>query len=494
MQSLNRFSGSVLSRTAGRVRLSSLLLLSLVLGFGIAAGVLWRDPLVRLVGGSSGNAPSGRKLKYYWDPMMNPPFISDKPGTSPMGMDLVPVYEDQAPETNSSMTAYYCPMHPGYRSDRPGECPICHMQLLPLQAGGESSSMPGVTDHATVTIRPERQQLIGVQTALVESKPAVQTVRAVGRVDYDETRLSAVSLKYGGWVEELFVKSVGQPVAKGDPLLSIYSPELFEAQRTYAFAQAALPAPLVSGPASGPAAPTRLGDDIADSARRKLLLWDMTESQVSALNAGRDAPKATQVLSQVQGVVTRRDVVAGAHVEPGQTLYELADLSSVWIDAEVYETESAAIAVGATATIDVEALPGERLEGRVTYIYPYLDEATRTVRVRVEVGNPDGRLKPGMYATVSIAIDLGPRLVIDDQAILDTGTRQLVFVALGEGRFEPREVTLLWRGDGEAVVLSGLDEGERVVTSGNFLVDSESRLRAALSQPAGGAHEPHEHP
>jgi RND family efflux transporter MFP subunit len=214
---------------------------------------------------------------------------------------------------------------------------------------------------------------------------------------------------------------------------------------------------------------------------------------VRALDDGGDAPKASQVLSQVQGVVTRRDVVAGAYVEPGRTLYELADLSTVWVNAELYETESAAVAVGATARIEVDALPGERLEGHVAYIYPYLDASTRTVRVRVEVGNADGRLKPGMYATVSIAVELGQHLVIDDQAILDTGTRQLVFVDLGAGRFEPREVALLWRGGGQAVVLSGLDEGERIVTSGNFLVDSESRLRAALSQPVGGVHEPHEH-
>ena len=488
MRILNPFERSVPVRCAGRVRLSHLLLLTLALGVGVAAGALWRDPLARLAGRPRADAGGGRTIKYYWDPMMNPPFISDRPGTSPMGMELVPVYEDEATEADSSAATYYCPMHPSYRSDRPGECPICHMQLLPLRTSGDSGAMTAMTDHATVAIPPERQQLIGVQTALVERKPAVKTVRAVGRVDYDESRLAAVSLKYGGWVEELFVKSVGQPVSKGDPLLSIYSPELFEAQRTYAFTRAALAASPAGGAPTPTPTPARPGDDIAEAARRKLLLWDMTEAQVRALDGGGDAPTATQVLSQVQGVVTRRDVVAGAYVEPGQTLYELADLSNVWINAEVYESESAAIAVGATATIEAEALPGDRLEGRVTYVYPYLDEATRTVRVRVEVGNPDGRLKPGMYATVTIAVDLGPQLLIDDQAILDTGTRKLVFVARGEGRFEPREVTLLWRGEGEALVLTGLDEGERVVTSGNFLVDSESRLRAALSQPAGGAH------
>ncbi len=371
---------------------------------------------------------------------------------------------------------YYCPMHPSYRSDHPGNCPVCNMKLIPLEESVEAGNSSQVEGHATVTIQPQRQQLIGVQSALVERKPTVRTIRAVGRVEYDEEKLSSVSLKYGGWIEELQVKSTGQSVAKGEPLFSIYSPELFEAQETYALALTTLATVDTGQPASGPT----LGGQLVESARQKLLLWDMTEEQVRALEANGQAERVTPVLSKAQGVVTRREAMAGARVEPGATLYELADLSTVWIHAEIYETEIPVVRVGADASIEIESLPGERLTGRIVYIYPYLNETTRTARVRVEVDNADGRLKPGMYATVSIGVDLGEQLVIDDDAILDTGTRKLVFVDLGEGRFEPREVTLSHRGEGRAVVLSGLEENERVITSGNFLVDSESRLKAAL--------------
>lgn len=421
--------------------LYSILLVILAAGLGLAAGVLWREPLMRSFGAHGEHG----------------------------GMDMAA----QAPQPGGK-TIYYCPMHPNYRSDHPGDCPVCNMKLIPLEEEMEMGESSMVEGHATVTIRPERQQLIGVQSALVERKPVARAVRAVGRVEYDERRLSAVSLKYGGWIEELFVKSTGQSVAAGEPLFSIYSPELYEAQKTYALARAA-----------------GLADETGESARAKLLLWDMTEEQIHELESRGEAERLTTVRSRTRGVVTRREVVAGARVEPGATLYELADLATAWIHADVYESEIPFVQVGGEATIELEALPGERIGGRIVYIYPYLNEAARTVRVRVEVDNADGRLKPGMYTTVSIAVDQGEQLVIDDDAILDTGRRKLVFVDLGEGRFEPREVTLAWRGEGQALVLSGLDEGERVITSGNFLVDSESRLKAAISQHAGGGHEHH---
>jgi Cu(I)/Ag(I) efflux system membrane fusion protein len=368
---------------------------------------------------------------------------------------------------------YYCPMHPSYRSDHPGNCPVCNMKLIPLEEGMESEQAAGVEGHATVTIQPERRQLIGVRTGLVERRPVTRTIRAVGRVEVDERKLAAVSLKYGGWVEELHVKATGENVAVGEPLFTLYSPELLEAQKTYLLARAA-----------------QLGE-LAESARQKLVLWDMTEEQIGALEAAGQAERVTTVVSRKPGTVTRREAVAGARVEPGATLYELTDLSTVWIHAEVYEAELPAVRVGDEATLELESLPGERLAGRIVYVYPYLDETTRTARVRIEADNASGRLAPGMFATVSIAVDLGEQLVIDDGAILDTGRRKLVFVALGEGRFEPREVTLAQRGEGQAVVLAGLEENERVLTSGNFLVDSESRLKAALLQHAGGGHEHH---
>jgi Cu(I)/Ag(I) efflux system membrane fusion protein len=391
-----------------------------------------------------------------------------------------------------SSSTYYCPMHPSYRSEHPGNCPICNMTLIPLEAGSVPEDAATVEGHATVTIPSERQQWIGVESARVERKPAKRTIRAAGRVEFDERKLSAISLKYGGWIEELQVKSTGESVVPGAQLFSIYSPELYEAQRVYALARAGLQA----------GAPGVVGQELAESARQKLLLWDMTEEQLAALEAGGAPERVSVVHSKARGVVTRREVVAGARVEPGAVLYELAELSSVWIHAEIYETEISVVHVGAEATIALEALPGERLRGTIVYVYPSLDPTTRTARVRLELDNADGKLKPGMYGTVLIGVDLGEQLVIDDEAILDTGRRKLVFVDLGEGRFEPREVTLGHRGDGQAVVLEGLEENERVVTSGNFLVDSESRLKAALhgiastpGEGAGSDGEPvHQHP
>jgi multidrug efflux pump subunit AcrA (membrane-fusion protein) len=395
-----------------------------------------------------------------------------------------------APATQAAAdtpTIYYCPMHPSYRSDRPGDCPICNMKLIPLQPGGEMGDAAGVEGHATVTITPQRRQLIGVQSALVERRVATRTIRAAARVEYDERKLSAVSLRVGGWIEELYVQSTGQSVAAGEPLLSLYSPELYEAQRSYLIARSAF----ADGPAQRSGESSSLGGEIGASARQRLLLLGLTEEQVRELESQGEAGPLVTFRSRSSGVVTRREAVAGARVEPGTTLYELADLSSVWILADVYETEIPALRTGAEASIELTSLPGAAFSGRIAYIYPSVDETTRTARVRVEADNADGRLKPGMYGTLSIGVDLGQQLVIDDDAVLDTGMRKLVFVDLGAGRFEPREVTLVHRGGGQAIVSAGLKEGERVITSGNFLVDSESRLRAAISQHAGSGHEHH---
>ena len=384
---------------------------------------------------------------------------------------------------------YYCPMHPSYRSDRPGDCPICNMKLVPLEEGVEGGGMGGVEGRGTVTIRPEQRQLIGVRTEEVVRKPVRKTIRAAGRVEVDERRLSAVNLKVGGWIQELFVKSVGEPVKKGDALFSLWSPELYEAQQNYSLLHRAL-----SGRLAVPGE-----DPSVSAARERLLLWDLTEEQIDWLDAGNEPRRLTTIHSKVAGIVTRREVVAGTYVEAGHDLFQLADLASVWIQADVYEHELAEVRPGLSAEVEIFSLPGEEFEGTITYLYPTLDEMTRTQRVRLEMSNEDGRLKPGLYGAVSIPVDLGEQLVIDDSAVLDTGTRQLVFVEKGEGRFEPQEVGLGERGEGWVVVHHGLEPGERVVTSGTFLIDSESRLRAAVfgsssggGDSQGGAHA-HQH-
>jgi Cu(I)/Ag(I) efflux system membrane fusion protein len=385
---------------------------------------------------------------------------------------------------------YYCPMHPQYTSPRPGDCPICNMKLVPLKKTGE----PKATEVAAarpsiVETTLEQRQLIGVQTGLVEKKRVLKPIRTVGRVEWSEKKLSAVSLKFGGWVEELHVKSTGEPVKRGQKLLTIYSPDLLEAQRNFLLA---LDARRGTGPAAQPAGqppaalpPGSFMDENLKSARSRLLLWDITEDQLRDLEAKKEPRTRMEILSRVEGVVTKRNVVEGSFAEPGRTLFEIADPSPVWIHADLYEYELPEVKVGQEVQVRLASLPGETLKGRLTYLYPYLNEETRTVRARLEFPNTDGKLKPGMYAEATIEADLGEHLVVDSDAVLDSGVRQIVFVDRGEGRFEPREIKAGARAGGQVVVLEGLQEGERIVTSGNFLLDSETRLKSGLEQMGG---------
>jgi Cu(I)/Ag(I) efflux system membrane fusion protein len=411
--------------------------------------------------------------------------LADKAHASHQPAVAPPPHTPGGPAKGS--TRYYCPMHPTYISARPGDCPICNMTLVPMKEDGSAAS--GVAGYATLTIQPERLQLIGVRTALVEKKKAARTIRAAGKVERNETALSVVNLKVGGWIEELHVKSVGESVRKGEPLFSLYSPELLEAQKNYLLARESLAKPVAASPES-----RAFAEESLRSAKERLLLWDIAEKQIRAIEDKKEPLARVPILSRTTGVVTRRNVVQGAYAEPGRDLFEITDLSTVWILADVYEHEIPDVKVGQEATVHLSSAPEDFLGGKVSFVYPTVNEATRTLRVRLEVPNAEGKLKPGMYAAVSLAVDLGEQIVIDDQAVLDSGTRQIVFVDLGGGRLEPRSVTLGTRGDGFAVVQSGLKEGERVVTSGNFLIDSESRLKAALlgGSPGGGSGGEHE--
>jgi Cu(I)/Ag(I) efflux system membrane fusion protein len=377
---------------------------------------------------------------------------------------------DHGEDAAAHAPVYYCPMHPSYRSDRPGNCPICNMTLVRLEEGGAAEVAGPTASHATITLAPERAQLIGVRTGLVRREKTAKTIHAVGRIEVDERRLAAVTTKFSGFVEELHVKAVGDVVKPGDPLFTCYSPELFEAQRSYLVAKRALPA----------------DDPTVASARERLLLLDLTNEQITALEALPEPDRRTTILSRYAGTVVKRDVTLGSALEAGKELFEIADLSSVWVVVDVYGSELPFIRAGDEATLVVDGVGGEPRKGRVDYVYPTLNETARTARARIDVTNSDGALKPGMYAEATLAADLGEQLVVDADAILDTGVRQLVFVSSADGKFEPREVTLGDRSDGKAVVQKGLAEGERVVTSGNFLIDSESRLQAALHAHASG--------
>ena len=344
-----------------------------------------------------------------------------------------------------------------------------------------SMAMKPMSDHsamesaqASLLVSPFKQQMIGVQTAVVEKRRLSTTVRAVGRVTYNEQRITHVNLRISGWIENLYVDFTGQHVKKGQPLFTLYSPELVATQEEYVLALQAFddvqesPLPQVHQQA----------EQVVDAARDRLRLWTFTDNQIEALEIRGTPTTSVTIFSPISGYVIDKTAFQGMFVKPEMTMYTIADLSTIWVQAEVYEYELPFIQIGQSAKLTLESFPGEPFPGRVTYIYPYLNKASRTVQVRLEFSNPQVRLKPDMYGTVLIQVDRGPRLAIPDQAVLDSGLRQVVFVAHEKGMFEPREVTLGAKVGSYFEVTNGLKEGERIVTSGTFLLDSESRLMA----------------
>ena len=333
----------------------------------------------------------------------------------------------------------------------------------------------------TVQITPERQQLIGVKFGTVEMKPLEKIIRTVGRIDYDEKRIVTVSLKIGGWIEDLYVDFTGRFVRKGEPLLSIYSPELVSTQEEYLVALQAKksliksPFPEVAGS----------GDSLAESAKRRLKLWDISDDQIKALEESGQVKKTLILHSPSSGFVLEKSAYKGMNVMPGMALYKLADLSIVWLYADIYEYELPFIRLGQQASIQLSYTPGETFTGKAIYIYPSLNPETRTAKVRFEIPNSHERLKPEMYANVEIKVHLGQKLTVPEGAIIDTGLRQLAIVDKGSGYFEPREVKVGSKMEGYYEVIKGLKAGERVVTSANFLIDSESKLKEAVAGMAG---------
>lgn len=328
----------------------------------------------------------------------------------------------------------------------------------------------------TVQISPERQQLIGVRFGTVEKRALQKDIRTVGRIDFDEKRIGIVSPKISGWIEALYVDFTGRFVRKGEPLLAIYSPELVATQEEYLLALTAKQE-WSQSPFAEVAQGGRL---LAESARRRLKLWDISDAQIQALEEGREPSKTLTLYSPFTGYVLEKMVNPGQFVEAGMALFKIADLSVVWMIADIYEYELPAIRVGQQAAIRMAYYPGETFTGRAIYIYPYLDPQTRTARVRYEFANPHGRLKPEMFTNVEITVRLGERLAVPEGAVIETGVRQVVIVDRGSGYFEPREVRLGAKAGEFFEVLDGLKAGERVVTSANFLIDSESKLKEAV--------------
>lgn len=347
---------------------------------------------------------------------------------------------------------------------------------------GREREMPGMSGapSGAVVVPAVMRQLIGVRSAPATYASLGQEIRAVGTVGYDERSLTQVTVKTSGWVREVFVDSIGRPVRRGEPLFTLYSPDLLATQDEYLLAlktQRQLTAsPLTEVKANAAS--------LVAGARERLRLWDLTEAQLATLERRGIAMPVLTVYAPSSGIVLKREALPGTYVEPGTTLYEVADLSTVWISAEIYESEVAAVKLNQSVSVTFAAYSGETFLGKVAYIYPSLNTETRTVRVRLELPNPELKLKPGMYGNVTLQTDAVKTLVVPKEAVLETGLRQLVFMERGQGRYEPASVKLGRRNQDDVEVLEGVKEGDRIVTSANFLLDAENKLASASSMQA----------
>jgi len=348
------------------------------------------------------------------------------------------------------------------------------MDLVPVYEGdaGPAGGAPSNVDgYSNVKLTPARQQLIGVQTGLAETRTIGRTVRAVGRVAVDETRLHTITTKFDGYIEKLYVDYTGKEVRRGQPLFSVYSPELLATQQEYLLAmRAARQSPL-----------------LLESSRRRLQLWDISSSDIRRLEQTGQPRKSLTIASPASGVVLTKTAVEGARIAAGQPMFEIAGLDRVWVVADIYESELAFVRLGAEANVTLSYLPGRTFIGKITFISPVVDPMTRTAKVRVEIDNRDASLKPDMYAEVVIQEPARTVTVVPESSVIATGTRSVLFVVKDDGTFEPREVQTGTKSDRFIEIRSGVAPGEKVATQANFLSDSESRLKAALAQMSGPA-------
>ncbi|MBL8171895.1 MAG: efflux RND transporter periplasmic adaptor subunit, partial [Acidobacteria bacterium] len=392
--------------------------------------------------------------------------------------EMTSVGDHSAAEHKPQLKVLYWqdPMHPAYKSDKPGKAPDCGMDLVPVyeEGAGMQSNLP----EGAFKISAEKQQLIGVQYGAADYKLVAKTLRTVGRMAYDETKIVRIHPKFEGWIEKVWVDFTGKLVEQGQPLISIYSPELLQTQQEFLLARRGREE-LAESTFRGA---INASESLYQAARKRLELWDINEAQIAELEKSGNPTKTLTLYAPTNGFVLARNAFLKQRVTPETELYSIADLSTIWVLADIYEYEAPEVKLGQTVNITLSYYPGRVYRGKVTYVYPQLDSTTRTLKVRIEVPNPDFALKPDMYANAEVKIDYGRRLVVPQEAVLDSGSEQTIFIAHEGGYFEPRKVQLGAKVDNNFIILGGLKAGERVVTSANFLVDSESKLKSA----AGG--------
>jgi Cu(I)/Ag(I) efflux system membrane fusion protein/cobalt-zinc-cadmium efflux system membrane fusion protein len=463
-----------------------------------------------------------------WTCGMHPQVIEEEPGQCPIcGMDLVPLRDsEEATPTHDhgdKQGLWTCGMHPQVIEEEPGQCPICGMNLVPLRedishgdGGGHgdgereilfyrnpmdptiSSPVPrkddmgmdyvpvyadeaesAARDGAVVTINPVVQQNMNVVTERVTRRDVSHRIRTVGYLDYDQEKMVSVTTKYPGFIEKTYVNYIGQPVRKGEPLFEIYAPELVQTEQELVSALR-----YASSLSAAPEETRRRAEALVEAARQRLAYWDISDEQVRQLEETGEVFRTLQVTASAGGVVMKRmPGLEGMAVRPGMELLHIADLSDLWLTVEIFEDQLPWLDVGSTAAISLTYFPGVNFRGRVRYIEPEVSEKTRTIQLTLEVPNRGSRLRVGMYATVVFepvaALDA---ITVPSQAVLRTGERNVVIVALGEGRFAPREVRLGPQGEGFVQILEGLADGDEIVTSAQFLIDSESNLREAIQK------------
>ncbi len=435
----------------------------------LLADPLELHPLDSWLLGQPEAVPSGAVSPQLWTCGMHPEVLGEEPGQCPIcGMDLTPV----KPAQPRIETMWTCAHHPDINEEAPGECPICGRELVVAAGQDQPPARPALTIEAQVV------QNMNVRSEPVTRRDLVRRIRTVGYLDYDQDRLVSVTTRFSGFVEKVYVSYLGQPVTRGEPLFDVYSPQLVQTQQELL---AARNYALSLGPAASDV--QNRAAALVEAARTRLAYWQIPASAIGRIENSGQVEPTLAVVAPAPGVVVKRLAgLEGMAVSPGMELFQIADLSVLWLTVEVFAEAVPWVPEGSGAAVTFDALPGIDISGRVRFVEPQVSPRTRSARLTLEVANPGGQLRAGMYATVVFdPVVAANALTVPGQAVIRTGERDLVVVALGEGRFEPREVVLGPESEGFVAVSSGLDEHDEVVTSSQFLIDSESNLQAAMA-------------